>query len=114
MMESFGSRLKQLRNSKHLRQDQVAELIGVNKAAVSYYESDTRQPPFETLIRLASIYNVSTDYLLGVNSSYYVDLTGLTPADVQIVEATVRQLADKNKIIQRYENNLDYCRKGRR
>lgn len=114
MMESFGTRLKQLRNSKHLRQDQVAELIGVNKAAVSYYENDTRQPPFATLVRLASIYNVTTDYLLGVNTSYSIDLSGLTPADVAVVEATVRQLAEKNRAIQKYEEKFDHHMKGRR
>ena len=65
MIPTFASRLKQLRLNKNLRQEQVANLIGVNKSAISTYENNTRQPSFEILVRLATLYRVSTDYLLG-------------------------------------------------
>ena len=63
MIPTFASRLKQLRLNKNLRQEQVANLIGVNKSAISTYENNTRQPSFEILVRLATLYRVSTDYL---------------------------------------------------
>lgn len=47
MIPTFASRLKQLRLNKNLRQEQVANLIGVNKSAISTYENNTRQPSFE-------------------------------------------------------------------
>ena len=64
MMESLGNRLKQLRQNNRLRQDQVASLVGVNKNTMCSYENDVRQPSYEILVRLATIYRVSTDYLL--------------------------------------------------
>lgn len=112
MMETLGSRLRQLRNSKRLRQDQVAELIGVNKTAVSYYENDTRQPSYATLIRIASIYNVSTDYLLGVKSSGMLSVSGLTTADIVFVENMIQMLSEKNKRLQEYENKFGSVTKG--
>ena len=68
MMESLGNRLRQLRQNNRLRQDQVASLVGVNKNTMCSYENDVRQPSYEILVRLATIYRVSTDYLLGCES----------------------------------------------
>ena len=64
MIPTFTSRLKQLRLNKNLRQEQVANLIVVNKSAISTYENHTRQPSFGILVRLATLFRVSTDYLL--------------------------------------------------
>ena len=75
MMESLGNRLKQLRQNNRLRQDQVASLVGVNKNTMCSYENDVRQPSYEILVRLATIYRVSTDYLLGCESKRTVDVS---------------------------------------
>ena len=66
MMESLGNRLKQLRQNNRLRQDQVASLVGVNKNTMCSYENDVRQPSYEILVRLATIYRVSTTICWGV------------------------------------------------
>ena len=65
MVIDLSTRLRQLRMDKQLRQDQVARLVGVSKGAISAYETDIRQPSYDILIRLANLYRVSTDYLLG-------------------------------------------------
>jgi len=65
MIIDLSVRLRQLRLDKRLRQDQVARLVGVSKGAISAYETDIRQPSYDVLIRLANLYRVSTDYLLG-------------------------------------------------
>ena len=44
MIDSLGSRLRLLRQNKKLKQEQVADLIGVNKKQVSAYENNARQP----------------------------------------------------------------------
>ena len=69
MIPTLGKRLKELRLNRHLRQEQVARLVGVNTNAISTYENDARQPSYDILIRLANLYRVSTDYLLGVSDS---------------------------------------------
>ena len=65
MITNLSVRLRQLRLDKRLRQDQVARLVGVSKGAISAYETDIRQPSYDVLIRLANLYRVSADYLLG-------------------------------------------------
>lgn len=96
MIPTFASRLKQLRLNKNLRQEQVANLIGVNKSAISTYENNTRQPSFEILVRLATLYRVSTDYLLGRTDSRSLDLSGLTDEEAAAVSEIVAIMTQKN------------------
>jgi transcriptional regulator with XRE-family HTH domain len=56
---------------------QVAQRLGVSKQAVSNWENDNIQPSIEMLIRLAELFSVSTDYLLGREAALQVDLSGL-------------------------------------
>ena len=65
MDDTLGQRLKTLRETCNLTQGDVAILTGVSKKSISSYENDLRQPSYEILIRLAHIYKVSLDYLLG-------------------------------------------------
>lgn len=102
MVSSLSSRLRELRLSNNLRQDQVAKLIGVTKNAISTYENDTRQPSFEILIRLANLYRVSTDYLLGQTSHRSVDLSGLTEEEASLICDLVASMSRKNEKL----NNL--------
>ena len=97
MIPTFASRLKQLRLNKNLRQEQVAKLIGVNKSAISTYENNTRQPSFEILVRLATLYRVSTDYLLGRTDSRSLDLSGLTDEEAAAVSEIVAIMTQKNE-----------------
>ena len=89
MIPTFASRLRQLRLDKNLRQEQVAKLIGVNKSAISTYENNTRQPSFDILVRLATLYRVSTDYLLGMTNIRSLDLSGLSDEEVVAVSELV-------------------------
>ena len=61
----MGEKLKSLRIEKKLTQKQVADRIGLAISAVSSYESGTRYPSYDVLAKLARIFHVSTDYLLG-------------------------------------------------
>ena len=97
MIETLGSRLKQLRSSRNLRQDQLGSLVGVNKTAIHYYENDMRQPPYETLIRLATIFNVTTDYLLGCEKKNVIDVSGLTSNEMSLIRSLVESMSQKNQ-----------------
>ena len=107
MISDLSKRLRELRHSRNLKQEQVAELIGVNKGAISTYENDTRHPSFEILIRLAKLYRVSTDYLLGQTNHCSMDLSGLTEKDVSAIGALVDQLSDKNERLKKYGETND-------
>lgn len=57
--------LKQLRTSKKMLQKDVASLLGIDRTTYAKYESGASEPNYETLLKLAEIFGVSTDYILG-------------------------------------------------
>lgn len=57
--------LRQLRKLCHLSQAQLGEKVGVSASAIGMYEQGRREPDHEILCRLAEVFGVSTDYLLG-------------------------------------------------
>lgn len=63
---SMGVRLAQARRGQNLTQEQLAEKLGVTRQAVSRWESDTAYPETDKIVRMASLFGVSCDYLLGV------------------------------------------------
>lgn len=64
----FGERLKMCREKKGFSQKSVAEKIGVKNNTLSGYESARYEPSYDVLTKLADIYEVSLDYLLGRSS----------------------------------------------
>lgn len=63
-MKNLGYRLKKARSEKRLTQMEVAKIIGISHGTLSGYERDYRDPDTETLSKLASLYDVSLDWLL--------------------------------------------------
>ena len=63
----FHERLKQLRKEKKITQAALAKDLTYGATAISNYESGHNQPSISDLKKIASIFNVSLDYLLGVN-----------------------------------------------
>ena len=59
------NRLKELRLEKGMRQKDVAEKIGVSPQSYNFYENWVNKPDPETLIKLADLFEVSLDYLVG-------------------------------------------------
>ena len=66
---SLGYRLKKEREKRNWSQKFVAEKIGITNTVLSNYERDYRDPDTETLKKLADLYGVSTDYLLGLTDN---------------------------------------------
>lgn len=66
----FARRLKELRKSEGMSQSLLASKIGVAQSNVSDWENDISRPEYENLIKLANIFDVTTDYLLGLSDEY--------------------------------------------
>lgn len=96
-MVLIGEKLRQLRQENGLRQEQVARLVGADRLSISAWENDSRQPSYQTLVRLAEVYNVSTDFLLGRTGGRPLNLSGLTTAEVRIITELVAEMTAKNK-----------------
>lgn len=87
----FGNRLKALRTSAGLTQAQLGNQVGVTKSVISYYELQERSPSPDVLIKLAQIFHVSTDELLGISKGESVDVTGLRQEDVLLIRNLVER-----------------------
>ena len=91
----MGEKLKSLRIEKKLTQKQVADRIGLAISAVSSYESGTRYPSYDVLVKLARIFHISTDYLLGMTDKRNIDVTGLSDNEIELVSQLVDTLRNK-------------------
>ena len=95
MMVDFGKTLKELRLNAGLTQQQLATQLGVTKTVVSYYELHTRTPSPEILVKLAAIFHVSSDYLLGIERGKTIDVSGLDEQEITILITLVGLLRKK-------------------
>lgn len=63
----IGDRIKELRKEKNLSQIQLASQIGVSQKAIDYWELGTNEPKASYIIKLAKYFDVSADFLLGID-----------------------------------------------
>ncbi|MBE6663273.1 MAG: helix-turn-helix transcriptional regulator [Ruminococcaceae bacterium] len=93
----FSEKLKALRTAKKMSQKDLADKVGVAKSVVSFYESGDRFPSYDVLIKISRIFNVTTDYLLGVERERMLDVSELSEDDISVVNTVVEALKKKNQ-----------------
>lgn len=86
----FGAILQKLRKERGMTQEQLAAKIDRESSIISRYEKNLQSPTFETVRALASIFNVSMDYLSGMEKTASLSFYGLTADQSQLL----RELAD--------------------
>lgn len=91
-MIDFGNKLKTLRIQNNLTQAQLASRLGLTKSVISAYENGLRMPSYEVLITIARSFKVTTDYLLGLEKKYEVDLSGLTDEETRAVLQLIKAM----------------------
>ena len=80
-----------------LTQQQVADRVWVSKAMVSSYELSSRAPSYNVLIKLAKLFGVSTDYLLGVESGKQtVDVSMLSSKQIKLILDLIEEMKGAN------------------
>ncbi len=82
-MVDFGCKLKNLRKQLNLTQEQLAKRLNITKSMVSAYETSMRMPSYEVLIKIALLFNVSTDYLLGIEKRSTTKMLTLSDSQKQ-------------------------------
>lgn len=95
-MVNFGNKLKALRTEAGMTQSDLADKLNITKAVISYYELRERTPSPDVIIRLAEIFHVSTDYLLGVDNKKMIDVSDLSEEDMRFLLITIETLRKKN------------------
>lgn len=65
MKSEFSANLRKLRVQNKLTQKNVADMINLSQRAYAFYETGEREPNLETLVRIAELYRVPLDALVG-------------------------------------------------
>lgn len=86
----LDKRIRQLRLERGINQKELGDAVGVSKQSVSNWENGNIMPSVDLLIRLANVFGVSTDYLLGRTEGRTLRVEGLT--DLQITH--LQMIAD--------------------
>lgn len=101
MEKSIAERLIKLRKKNNYSQTFVARRIGVTPALISAIEKQERYPSIDTLISLADVYHVSTDYLLGRtyndDSSKLINVSHLSDTQIRILRDLVDNMNNNEK-----------------
>lgn len=97
MKAEFAENLKKLREANGLSQTELAIRINVNKSLISAYENELRLPSLLVLSKLAYLFNVSMEFLLGIRKSNTIDVSKLTNEQVSVITSVVKAFEDANK-----------------
>ena len=91
-MVDFGNNLKSLRLQKKMTQAQLASKLGLTKSVISAYETGLRLPSYDVLIHISMLFDVSTDYLLGLEPKHTIDLSGLTRDEILALDNLIKAM----------------------
>ena len=93
----IAERIKMLREQNNMTQAQLAKSLGISRSAVNAYEQSISIPSTQYIVELARLFKVSTDYLLGLDSTSTISVSGLSDKDVEVVYIMVHHLRDNTK-----------------
>lgn len=91
----MGERLKSLRQAKHLTLKQVSGQIGISVSVLSAYEVEDRHPSYHILLKLASLYDVSCDYLIGKEKMRTLNVDGLSDREINSLAEIIDIMKEK-------------------
>ena len=86
-----------LRNLKGLTQEQLADELGVGRAALAKWERGAYAPPLGKIVELANYFHVTTDYLLGIEHKKTLDVSGLSDEDIGALINMATYMREKSK-----------------
>lgn len=66
ILNMYGQRIKEIRQEKGLTQSQLAEMLSTTQSTIGKYEREEIQLAVDTIIKICKVFEVSADYLLGL------------------------------------------------
>ncbi len=95
-MFDFGMRIKELRKKQNMSQAELSRRLGKSKAVVCAYENNYRKPPLEVIIDMALLFNVSLDYLVGIDKNEMLSVSGLSNSQKELIHSLITELKGPN------------------
>ncbi len=93
----IADKIKYLREEKKITQADLAKTLGITRSSVNAWEMGISVPSTQYIVELANIFKVSTDFLLGRNTSANISTEGLNDEDIRLVYGIIEHLKNKNK-----------------
>ena len=81
----LADRIKHLRESSSLTQAELARKLSLSRSAINAWEMGLSVPTSQYVVELAKVFSVSTDYILGINETAVVSVTGLSDEQIDAV-----------------------------
>ena len=88
----IAERIKELREEKAWTQTELAKILGVTRSCVNAWEMGISVPSTQYVVELASLFHISTDFLLGVEATASVSVERLSDEDIQQVHTIIDHL----------------------
>ena len=95
-MVKIADRIKALRKNMEMSQEDLGKKLGITRSAVNAWEMGTSVPSTPMLIELTNIFRVSSDYLLGLEDTGTIDVTGLNDTDIEALHSLITYMRKKN------------------
>ena len=81
----IAERIKQLREKNNLTQASLAKKLNVTRSSVNAWEMGISVPSTVLIVELAKLFQVSTDFLLGLNETATIDISSLNEKEIMIL-----------------------------
>ena len=91
-----SDRIRLLRERRGLTQSELAKQLGITRSSVNAWEQGISVPSTPYIVELAAIFKISTDYLLGVESTASINVSGLTDEDIELAHSLIERLRKKD------------------
>lgn len=92
MINGLSQRLNEKRQALNLSRRIVSEIVGISASTLADYENGHSEPSLKVLMKLATLYKCSTDYLLGIEKgtpTQTIDVSALTPDQIQALHSLI-------------------------
>ena len=97
MLYALNENIKKLRVARGMNQVKLAQALGVTKQCVSNWENGNVLPSIDMLVKIAEVFGVTTDHLLGREERSTLDVSELTEVQRGHVSLLIEDLARANK-----------------
>lgn len=94
----ISEKVKDLRQARGWTQAELARRMGITRNGINSWEQGLSMPSPSSLVELAKIFSVSTDYLLGVERLATINVTGLDESEVALLAELADRLRRKNSL----------------